>query len=91
MIQKQGHWVQYELVPRDVDVGFHAVKYCFNGRKKGSTSIKQYTSTRLNLVASMILMQPTLLWLKLLNAERARAGAPPVTEDQLERVIEELE
>lgn len=30
-------------------------------------------------------------WLKLLNAERARAGAPSVTEDQLERVIEELE
>ncbi|CAH2239183.1 jg4738, partial [Pararge aegeria aegeria] len=30
-------------------------------------------------------------WLKLLNAERARAGAPSVTEDQLEKVIEELE
>ncbi|CAH2103646.1 unnamed protein product [Euphydryas editha] len=30
-------------------------------------------------------------WLKLLNAERARAGAPSVSEDQLEKVIEELE
>ncbi|XP_075991425.1 PHD finger protein rhinoceros [Anticarsia gemmatalis] len=30
-------------------------------------------------------------WLKLLNAERARAGAAPVSEDQLEKVIEELE
>ncbi|XP_063634737.1 PHD finger protein rhinoceros [Cydia splendana] len=30
-------------------------------------------------------------WLKLLNAERARAGAGPITEDQLEKVIEELE
>lgn len=32
-----------------------------------------------------------IAWLRLLNAERARAGAPVVTEDQLERVIEELE
>ncbi|CAG9789014.1 unnamed protein product [Diatraea saccharalis] len=30
-------------------------------------------------------------WLKLLNAERARAGALPINEDQLEKVIEELE
>lgn len=30
-------------------------------------------------------------WLRLLNAERARAGASPVTEDQFEKVIEELE
>ncbi|XP_014366474.2 PHD finger protein rhinoceros isoform X1 [Papilio machaon] len=30
-------------------------------------------------------------WLKLLNAERARAGASAVTEDQLEKVIEDLE
>lgn len=30
-------------------------------------------------------------WLKLLNAERARAGACAVTEDQLEKVIEDLE
>ncbi|CAG4942989.1 unnamed protein product [Colias eurytheme] len=30
-------------------------------------------------------------WLKLLNAERARAGAAAITEDQLEKVIEELE
>lgn len=30
-------------------------------------------------------------WLKLLNAERARAGAMPITEDQLEKVLEELE
>ncbi|XP_045532052.1 PHD finger protein rhinoceros [Pieris brassicae] len=32
-----------------------------------------------------------MAWLKLLNAERARAGATAVTEDQLEKVIEELE
>ncbi|XP_047543513.1 PHD finger protein rhinoceros [Vanessa atalanta] len=30
-------------------------------------------------------------WLKLLNAERARAGATSVSEDQFEKVIEELE
>jgi hypothetical protein len=30
-------------------------------------------------------------WLELLNMERARAGAFPITEDQLEKVIEELE
>lgn len=30
-------------------------------------------------------------WLNLLNAERARAGAAPITEEQLEKVIEELE
>lgn len=30
-------------------------------------------------------------WLKLLNSERARAGASAITEDKLEKVIEELE
>ncbi|XP_060809407.1 PHD finger protein rhinoceros [Amyelois transitella] len=30
-------------------------------------------------------------WLKLLNAERARAGAMPINENQLEKVLEELE
>lgn len=30
-------------------------------------------------------------WLRLVNAERAAAGLPPVHEDQLERVIERLE
>lgn len=30
-------------------------------------------------------------WLRLLNAERARAGSSPVTENQFEKVIEELE
>lgn len=32
-----------------------------------------------------------LTWLKLFNAERARAGAPPISEDTFEKVIEELE
>lgn len=30
-------------------------------------------------------------WLKIINGERALAGAPSITEDQFERVIEELE
>lgn len=32
-----------------------------------------------------------ICWLRLLNAERARAGAPPISQEQLEKVIEELE
>lgn len=32
-----------------------------------------------------------LAWLQLLNGERALAGLGPVSEDQLERVIEQLE
>lgn len=32
-----------------------------------------------------------IAWLKLLNEEQARAGATAVAEDQLEKVIEELE
>lgn len=30
-------------------------------------------------------------WLKIINGERALAGAPSISEDQFERVIEELE
>lgn len=30
-------------------------------------------------------------WLKLTNGERVQCGLPPVTEEQFERVVEELE
>ena len=34
MIQRQGHWVQYELKPRDVERLLSRVNYCFNGKKE---------------------------------------------------------
>ncbi|XP_047040403.1 PHD finger protein rhinoceros-like [Helicoverpa zea] len=49
------------------------------------------TPARAEAACSYDLDATDTAWLKLLNAERARAGAPPVTEDQLEKVIEELE
>lgn len=49
------------------------------------------TPARAEAACSYDLDATDAAWLKLLNAERARAGAPPVTEDQLEKVIEELE
>ncbi|KAJ0184050.1 hypothetical protein K1T71_000473 [Dendrolimus kikuchii] len=49
------------------------------------------TPARAEAACSYDLDATDTAWLKLLNAERARAGAAPVNEDQLERVIEELE
>lgn len=49
------------------------------------------TPARAEAACSYDLDATDTAWLKLLNAERARAGAPPVSEDQLEKVIEELE
>ncbi|CAH1647426.1 unnamed protein product [Spodoptera littoralis] len=53
--------------------------------------ILSQTPARAEAACSYDLDAADTAWLKLLNAERARAGAPPVTEDQLEKVIEELE
>jgi len=33
MIQKQGHWMPYELKPRNVERRFSRAKSCFNSRK----------------------------------------------------------
>ncbi|XP_041986606.1 PHD finger protein rhinoceros [Aricia agestis] len=49
------------------------------------------TPARAEAACSYDLDATDTAWLKLLNAERARAGAPSVSEDQLEKVIEELE
>ncbi|OWR53198.1 putative PHD finger protein [Danaus plexippus plexippus] len=49
------------------------------------------TPARAEAACSYDLDATDTAWLKLLNSERARAGASSVTEDQLEKVIEELE
>ncbi|XP_068620016.1 PHD finger protein rhinoceros [Battus philenor] len=49
------------------------------------------TPARAEAACSYDLDATDTAWLKLLNAERARAGATAITEDQLEKVIEDLE
>ncbi|VVC94273.1 unnamed protein product [Leptidea sinapis] len=49
------------------------------------------TPTQAETACSYDLDATDTAWLKLLNAERARAGATAITEDQFEKVIEELE
>lgn len=49
------------------------------------------TPARAEAACSYDLDATDIAWLKLLNSERARAGAAPINEDQLEKVIEELE
>ncbi|CAH0716223.1 unnamed protein product, partial [Brenthis ino] len=49
------------------------------------------TPARAEAACSYDLDATDIAWLKLLNTERARAGASSVSEDQLEKVIEELE
>lgn len=69
-------------------------KYIHLGRDAHYHSDKHIlsqTPARAEAACSYDLDAADTAWLKLLNAERARAGAPPVTEDQLEKVIEELE
>lgn len=49
------------------------------------------TPARAEAACSYDLDATDTAWLKLLNSERARAGASSITEDQLEKVIEDLE
>ncbi|KAG5329422.1 RNO protein, partial [Acromyrmex charruanus] len=49
------------------------------------------TPTRAEKACAYDLDDTDIAWLEVFNGERAQAGQPPVTESQLERVIEELE
>ncbi|CAK1588501.1 unnamed protein product [Parnassius mnemosyne] len=69
-------------------------KYIHLSRDAHYQADKHHLSTtpaRAEAACSYDLDATDTAWLKLLNAERARAGAPAVTEDQLEKVIEDLE
>ncbi|CAH2034986.1 unnamed protein product, partial [Iphiclides podalirius] len=69
-------------------------KYIHLSRDTHYQSDKHHLSTtpaRAEAACSYDLDATDTAWLKLLNAERARAGASSITEDQLEKVIEDLE
>ncbi|XP_049884703.1 PHD finger protein rhinoceros isoform X2 [Pectinophora gossypiella] len=62
-----------------------------DGHYQSDKHVLSTTPARAEAACSYDLDATDTAWLNLLNAERARAGAPAVTEDQLEKVIEELE